>query len=541
MYPMQCNPISPRTMIPTPKAPFFVSNNADEHGGVDFLGIRTVNFALMDEFMPSINNVTTSIRPYSVMTWIAWAFREEKKRKLEQEAKLSEFLGFREKIEVLFGWSHQIRRAGGGLVGNAQQFPEGIDKVPLTFPAWKRKVSWLDAGNYGPSLKTQNGLGFIAQVKPGIFAVTEAGERLAKALDKALRNCDHYDELRSLDKNVGSVELADSLYPHWMSTSPSNSEAEAFEKVFYVPEKSGENSRVGRRSAAISLILWALNKQQAPVTVAELRRYMTLYSVGPGSGPEVFESMSRVQGLWRVLQLRQAQRLAAETLFGWIEIEILGRSRNLSSRIVEDLVALVNRHGNTQDLSKYWVSREIKLLTEKKEGIESYLDAAKSRAALDFLVHMDLINSALEKDRDLAAVAALQLLIYCAELTLELEQNEHCNRYLGVGGRSRISLLNWKQFVFGGRNLPANTFLLDMIENYFLSQHFGVAATRYTEGIQRLRVTIEEGGLVSMLRSTNKALYPTVTPDRLRSALELMADCGLIARTRDGDRICYEC
>lgn len=528
-------------MMPTPKAPFFVRNYADTHGGVDFLGIRTVNFALMDEFMPSINNVTTSIRPYSVMTWIAWAFRDEKRRKSEREAKLSEFVEFREKIEVLFGWSHQIRHAGGGLVGNAQRLPEGKDEVPLSFSAWNRKVSWLDAGNYGPSLKTQNGLGFIVQVRPSIFAVTEPGERLAKALDESLRDCDHYSELRSLDKNIGSVELAESLYPHWMTTSPSNSEAEAFRKVFYVPEKSGENSRVGRRSAALSLILWALNKQEAPVTVAELRRYMTFYSVGFSSDPQAFESMSRAQGLWRVLQLRQAQRLAAETLFGWIEIEILGRSRNLSSRIVDDLVALVREHGNTQDLSKHWVSREIELLAEKKEGIESYVDAAKSRAALDLFVHMNLINSALEEDRDIAAVAALQLLIYCAELTLEFEQNEHCNRYLGVGGRPRISLLTWKEFVFGGRDLPAKTFLLDMIENYFLSQHFGVAAARYTEGIQRLRVTIEEGGLVSMLRSTNKALYPTVTPDRLRSALALMADCGMISRIRGSDRVRYEC
>ena len=534
MYPMQRNPFPPRTMTLTPKAPFFVSNYADEHGGVDFLGIRTVNFALMDEFMPGINNVTTSIRPYSVMTWIAWTFKEEKKRKSEQEAKLSEFVGFREKIEILFGWSHQIRCAGGGLVGNAQRLPEGIDEVPLNFPAWKRRVSWLDAGNYGPSLKTQNGLGFIAQVRPGIFKVTNSGERLAKALDGSLRNCDHYNELRSLDIDVGSAELADSLYPHWMTTSPTNNEAKAFGRVFYVPEKSGENSRVGRRSAAISLILWALNNQEAPVSVAELRRYMTYCDVGCTS-----ESMSRVQGLWRVLQLRQAQRLAAETLFGWIEIEILGRSRNLSTQIVDDLIALVKKHGNTEDISNHWVSIEIKLLAEKK-GVESYLDAAKSRKALDIFAHMNLINRALEEDRDVAAVRALQLLIYCAELTLELEQNKHCSRYLGVGGGSRISLLTWKKFVVGGRDLSAKTFLLDMIENYFLSQHFGVAAARYTEGTQRLRVTIEEGGLVSMLRSTNKALYPTVTPDRLRSALSLMTDCGLISRIHDGDRECYK-
>ena len=526
-------------MMPNPKSPFFIKPYADASGGVDYLGIRAVNFALMDEFMPSINNVTMSIRPYSVMTWAAWAFREEKRMHSEQEAKRSEFIRFREKLEVLFGWSHQIHHSGSGLVGNAQRLPEGMEEVSLSFEAWDRNVSWLDAGNYGPSLKAENGLGFLVQVKPSIFAVTGSGQRLARALDKSLRNCDHYNELRSLDRIVGSVELADSLYPHWMMTSPSNGEAEAFRGVFYEPEKSGENSRVGRRSAAISLILWALSEQKGPVTVAALRRYMTLYEIEPESSRYKSETLGRVQGLWRVLQLRQAQRLAAETLFGWIEIEILGRSRYLSSQIVDDLVALLEKEQYPSGLPKHWVKHEIEALASEKGSSGCYLDAAKSCLTLDFFVQMKLIRNGLDEDRDRAAVGALRLLVYCAELAGELEQNECCKRYLGVGGASRISLLNWKTFVLGGRLLPVKTFLIDMIENYFLSQHFGVAAARYTEGTQRLRVTIEEGGLVSMLNSVNDAWYPTVTRDRLGSALALMADCGLIVGLSEGDQVCY--
>ena len=527
-------------MIPKPNAPFFVKHYSDNSGGVDYLGIRSVNFAFMDELLPGINNVTTLIRPYSVITWAAWAFREEKRRRSEQEARYDEFKRFREKIEVLFGWGHQIHNTGGGLVGNQQRLPEETTNVSLEFNAWNRSVSWLDAGNYGPSLKNENGLGFLVQKFPNVFAATNAGERLAKALDKSLIKCDHYNELRSLDKMVGTVELADSLYAYWKTKSPSSDEAEAFRAVFYRPEKSRENSRAGRRSAAIALILWALNEQTKPVSTSTLRRYMTLYEIGAAPNCRESEILVRVQGLWRVLQLRQAQRLATETIFGWIEIEILEHSRKLSSEIADDFVTLLEKQWNSGNLPVDWVTHEIKQLERKKGEASSYLVAARGCPSLDFFEHMKLISGALQKDRDQSAVLALKLLVYCAELTRELELSDNCTRYLNEGGASRISLLTWSKFVSRGRDLHIKTFLIDMIENYFLSQHFGVAAARYTEGTQRLRITIEEGGLVSMLTSTKDAWYPTVTSDRLRSALELMADCDMIGRLREEDGVRYE-
>jgi hypothetical protein len=78
-----------------------------------------------------------------------------------------------------------------------------------------------------------------------------------------------------------------------------------------------------------------------------------------------------------------------------------------------------------------------------------------------------------------------------------------------------------------------------MVENYFLSQHFGIAAARYSEGKQRLRITIEEGGLVSMLGSLNKAWHPNVTRDRLAAVLSLMADCRLVHRKTVEDEDFY--
>jgi hypothetical protein len=64
-----------------------------------------------------------------------------------------------------------------------------------------------------------------------------------------------------------------------------------------------------------------------------------------------------------------------------------------------------------------------------------------------------------------------------------------------------------------------------------LSQHFVVAASRYDGGTQRLRITIEEEGLVLLAPD---AWWPRLTPDRLASALALAGDSRLIDATEDG-------
>ncbi|WYK04059.1 hypothetical protein DWF04_013420 [Cereibacter sphaeroides f. sp. denitrificans] len=40
-------------------------------GGVDPLGLRQINFGLMDQVLPDLNNVARHVRPYIVMAW-AW-------------------------------------------------------------------------------------------------------------------------------------------------------------------------------------------------------------------------------------------------------------------------------------------------------------------------------------------------------------------------------------------------------------------------------------------------------------------------------------
>src|SRR5665213_4438193 len=82
--------------------PQLVTPYDPDHGGVDFLGMRAVNLNMMAGALPGINNVTASIRPFSVVSWIYWKFYQ-----LAQEAAIThptddQLRVWREKVEVLF-------------------------------------------------------------------------------------------------------------------------------------------------------------------------------------------------------------------------------------------------------------------------------------------------------------------------------------------------------------------------------------------------------------------------------------------------------
>ena len=63
-----------------------------------------------------------------------------------------------------------------------------------------------------------------------------------------------------------------------------------------------------------------------------------------------------------------------------------------------------------------------------------------------------------------------------------------------------------------------------------LSQHFATAVNRYDGQSQRLRFSIEETGLESLVP---RPWLPNVTADRLITALDLSAECGIILKPGD--------
>ena len=51
--------------------PGFATPSLPKPGGVDPLGMRQINFDLMDVVFPGLNNVARHLRPFVIVTW-AW-------------------------------------------------------------------------------------------------------------------------------------------------------------------------------------------------------------------------------------------------------------------------------------------------------------------------------------------------------------------------------------------------------------------------------------------------------------------------------------
>jgi hypothetical protein len=65
-----------------------------------------------------------------------------------------------------------------------------------------------------------------------------------------------------------------------------------------------------------------------------------------------------------------------------------------------------------------------------------------------------------------------------------------------------------------------------------ISQHFSTAVNRFDGQNQRLRLTIEESGLVALVSAPWE---PTVTEDRLTTLLSLAAQSGLLGVTNGNE------
>jgi hypothetical protein len=121
---------------------------------------------------------------------------------------------------------------------------------------------------------------------------------------------------------------------------------------------------------------------------------------------------------------------------------------------------------------------------------------------------------------------ALRVLFLCALWVEKLSEMKLVNDELTWGGPERISLLYLHEHLERCSEMAFGDFVRLFLEQQIISQHLSVAASRYDGGTQRLRMTIEEEGLI---RLAPDDLPLTVTADRLYTALSLMSECDLLS------------
>lgn len=304
-----------------PQKPYFLPKPPPAGGGVDFLGMRAVNLAMMDTLFAGLNNVASRVRPFSLLAWSICEYGKKAQRQLSLDGK--EYRQFREKIETLYVWSHQRADAHHGLAGSRQKPPQGM--ATLSFNTFERKEnnSFISAINYGPGLAGENGIGFARRVEGGLYAVTVPGRDLAEAFDASLTSLgEAHAFLRSTHYFTIDASEVDTFLPAWHIDAPSEAEQRTFLRQFYQPHMAGQGGPTGLRTDALQLLITTLSRQTQPLTLDALRLAMTLPFVDKCAldmpqGARSPRNRARIR--WQVLVVRQAQRLAMESLFGWME------------------------------------------------------------------------------------------------------------------------------------------------------------------------------------------------------------------------------
>lgn len=511
---------------PQVTAPFFVPPYEPTNRGVDFLGLRQANRELMALCLPGINNVTSYLRPFSVLAWIHWKFHQLLEQGSTKQASSKQLTEFRERVETLFTWGHVLKGVRGIPGTDAKAPPGESGVVPLDFAAWKKRpenTSLMAAVQYGPATKTLGGLGLLEQVDIGLYRACTPGVALAEALEQSLAACGGTNPI-SLDFEAASEADARRLFAGWNIETPTEAERAVFRGVFFDAGRIGRNDAMGRRSATLALAFAVLEWASGPLDVEQIRRSM-VYLRSPGLEPMSLPTeLETARWRWSALQLRQTQRLAFESLLVWIEAKL----DRLGAREGDDLVQLAEkalRHQFTEASSG-----TLGALWQACAGSFSNFEAACTAAVANddhclFKLQERLFQAIGDQDEDAILVSAMRTLMLCASVAQTLEQHPVASHAMQAGGQDRLSLSRWRQLAERCTDQPLQQFLLTLLEELVLSQHFAVAAGRFREGAQRLRISIDENGLTRLVHEPWRL---QLTPDRLSRALDLSAECGLL-------------
>ena len=209
--------------------------------------------------------------------------------------------------------------------------------------------------------------------------------------------------------------------------------------------------------------------------------------------------------LWRRVQVRQAFRLALEALFEWVVGEIGGGTFMT--------VALAIRLLNETDIDEGVTAREwFEALLNRNTTVVGALEE---------------LQSCLQARRD-AGAAALQALAVAvlspAELHDRSDRRERLPIALAAADLERL-----------GDGTP-DCFIAHVIESWIIAQHTywsvgrGLADARAGgKRILRLRLVLEPGGW-RVTRGQGSRGIPSPTPDRLKTALSLALESGLVSR-----------
>ena len=480
--------------------PGFTTPGRTKFGGVDPLGLRQINFDLMDEVLPGLNNVACHIRPFVVVTW-AWRRAREQAQALGKTTiRHGDLQDFVDRLEVLYALSQFLRDERTDLPGSRYLAP-WLKELQLKFGGAKwlqrrkerRYSTALSAPvNYGPGLKM---LGWVTPhpEHPGLMipnpAVAPALDTLETQMAAALGH-EAFNEFGSVTVATDDARQWGDL---WALDEVTDVEAKVMaERLF------GSDAPVSRRLGGELML--AAARHIGTTDTGRVRAAMT----GPPSEFQPSDQLLNVRYKWRLLQVRQLFRLSLEAFFYWTIRELDGPKRSIDSLVNEFLDRVPRPLGAVN--AGAWTRSMISPLdgpTELMKRIEQAL-GDPGVGDLPHSIARGLAYSLTEKTPDLKQQPE-RLPLWSAQE----EAKAHLN--------SRIC-----------------DFVRHLLESWVLAQHTywsvgrGLSDARARgRMLLRLRVILDEGGW-TLTPGSRVGVPPRPTADRLQTALSLASECGLL-------------
>lgn len=469
-------------------------------GGVDPLGLRQINFDLMDQLLPGLNNVADRLRPFILMTW-AW---RRARRIVDQSGKGGatdeDLRDFVDRIEAIYAWSQFLLDPAAGIPGG-QALTALLDPAVQSYTfggeAWvsRRNLRRTSTGlisplNYGPGLRL---MGWLAPTNTiGVFTTNPD---LDDALDEFERSMtgelDHpaFSDFGSVEVDRADVERWGHL---WSLGSNSFVEQRAgYERL------TGQSAEPKRRRGLALVEAGVASLGRVEFEVEELRRLLAELPFDWLQN----EELQATAEVWRRLQIRQLFRYALEATFYWLIGELADAPKTgaeLGRRFCE------SAGGSAFNSAEDWFRA----------------DSTANPVEL-----MDQLSESLSRDSGRSLPSTIH-----RALAFSLAQSDYVAEAFEVF--DRLPLLRAQRDFEAWRVLqPANA-IAKVLENWVIAQHTywsvgrGLADARGRgKTLLRLRIVMDEGGW-TLTPGTFQGNPPLPTADRLATAVSLLRECG---------------
>lgn len=473
-------------------------------GGVDPLGLRQINFELMDQVLPDLNNVARHIRPYIVMAWAWRRVRTIVKSTGMKGATSEQMRDFVDRIEAIYAWSQFLRDPQSDLPGRqAMQELMTAPKYHFGGVQWaarrdmrRESTGIISPLNYGPTLRTLEWL-VPVESAAGVFQPDPALDPVLDEFEDAIRTELAHEAFNKFGPVTVTREDAVRWGALWSLEGTTDSEIDiTFSRLM-------EKGAAKARREGIKLLLAAHEDLQETAATADALR-MRMADL-----PDAWRNSAlrpEISFQWRELQVRQLFRLVLEGLFYWT------------------IGALMKGPMTTQQIARTFLD-ELAAGADLPKSAESWVTGPGITGnPVTFLRNIQTELQRRPRNPAQLSTALLRGLTFSlVEAPTEAHRFESLDRL--PLARARKAAEAWKL-------LPPGEFLARLIENWIMAQHAywsvgrGLADAR-TRGkqIMRLRIVMDEGGWTLTPGTTTVGNPPQPTPDRLETAISLLTEC----------------